>query len=112
MSKTLKPCPKGHPAERHRTPSGTAVIACHKCGLRLTGIQKEITAFWNHRPGEEAARRDSLKYTGDVLKILKTLIGRAQPEEGQAWEILISEPEYDAFKDLVETIDKLLETKP
>ena len=53
----LKPCLKGHPAERFLTPSGTAVIACFKCGIRLTGVKKEITALWN-RPGEEALRAE------------------------------------------------------
>ena len=53
----LNPCLKGHPAERFCTPSGTAVIARHKCGIRLTGVKKEITALWN-RPGEKALQAE------------------------------------------------------
>ena len=55
------------------------------------------------------ARREALEGEGRAWQILKNLLERAMPEEGQLWEILISEPEYDTFKDLIEAIDKLLE---
>ena len=60
----------------------------------------------------KAARREALECEGRAWQILKNLLERAMPEEGQLWEILISEPEYDTFKDLIETITKLLEEKP
>ena len=57
----------------------------------------------------ERGRQDVLKYQDGVLQTLKRLLGRAFPEEGQAWGILLSESEYDAFKDLCKTTDKLIE---
>ena len=43
------------------------------------------------------------KATGGLFRgFEKILIGRAFPEEGQAWGILLSEPEYDKFKELTD----------
>ncbi len=77
MSEPLKPCAKGHPAERFRTPSGTAVIACHKCGIRLAGVKKEITALWN-RPGEEALRAEIAVLTSKLQIAEGKLEGQAE----------------------------------